>query len=68
MQWKKGALFLKPGEKYEMKQNGCKQQLMIHDLRSSDNGSYKCCAGSLATTASIVVKGMCFFLLPSQQI
>ncbi|KAK3566244.1 hypothetical protein QTP86_030032, partial [Hemibagrus guttatus] len=54
--WKKGALLLKPGEKYEMKQDGCELQLMIHDLRSSDSGSYKCCAGSLVTTASIVVK------------
>ncbi|XP_058246255.1 obscurin [Hemibagrus wyckioides] len=56
VQWKKGALLLKPGEKYEMKQDGCELQLMIHDLRSSDSGSYKCCAGSLITTASIRVK------------
>ncbi|KAK2841467.1 hypothetical protein Q7C36_013046 [Tachysurus vachellii] len=56
VQWKKGGLLLKPGEKYEMKQNGCEVQLRIHDLRSSDNGSYKCCAGTMSTTASIVVK------------
>ncbi|KAF4072667.1 hypothetical protein AMELA_G00265620, partial [Ameiurus melas] len=56
VQWKKGALLLKPGEKYEMKQDGCELQLMIHDLRNSDSGSYKCCAGSLVTTGSIVVK------------
>ncbi|XP_060737627.1 obscurin [Tachysurus vachellii] len=54
--WKKGVLLLKPGEKYGMKQDGCKLQLMIHDLRSSDSDSYKCCAGGLVTTASIVVK------------
>ncbi|GAA6091334.1 obscurin, partial [Tachysurus ichikawai] len=56
VQWKKGALLLKPGEKYEMKQNGCELQLRIHYLRSSDNGSYKCCTGTMSTTASIVVK------------
>ncbi|XP_046727924.1 obscurin [Silurus meridionalis] len=56
VQWKKGALLLKPGEKYEMKQNGCELQLNIHDLRSSDSGSYKCCIGSMFTTSSIVVK------------
>lgn len=58
IQWKKGALLLKPGEKYEMKQDGCKLQLKIHDLRSSDSGSYACCSGSLVSSASIVVKGM----------
>lgn len=58
VQWKKEALLLKPGDKYEMKQDGCKLQLKIHDLRSSDSGSYKCSAGTLSTTASILVKGM----------
>lgn len=58
VQWKKGDLFLKHGEKYEMKQDGCEMQLKVFDLRSSDSGSYKCCAGSLVTTASLVVKGL----------
>lgn len=57
VQWKKGALLLEPGEKYEIKQDGCELQLKIHDLRSFDSGSYKCCAGVLITTASILVKG-----------
>ncbi|KAL7829000.1 hypothetical protein SRHO_G00326340 [Serrasalmus rhombeus] len=56
VKWKKGAVLLTPGDKYEMKQDGCKVQLKIHDLKGRDSGTYKCCAGSLVTTASIVVK------------
>ncbi|KAF4110126.1 obscurin [Onychostoma macrolepis] len=56
VQWKKGTVRLKPGNKYEMKQDGCLQQLQIYDLKHEDSGSYKCCAGSLVTTASLVVK------------
>lgn len=65
VEWKKETMLLKPGEKYEIGQDGCKLQLKIHDLKSSDSGSYKCCAGSLVTTASIVVRSM---LLESRNI
>lgn len=57
VQWKKGAIRLRPGNKYEMKQDGCKAQLQIHDLTCQDSGTYKCCSGNLVTTASVVVKG-----------
>ncbi|XP_067270783.1 LOW QUALITY PROTEIN: obscurin [Pseudorasbora parva] len=56
VQWKKGAIRLRPGNKYEIKQDGCKAQLQIHDLTRQDSGTYKCCSGSLVTTASVVVK------------
>ncbi|XP_077079717.1 obscurin-like isoform X1 [Siphateles boraxobius] len=56
VQWKKGAIRLRPGNKYEMKQDGCKAQLQIHDLTRQDTGTYKCCSGSLVTTASVAVK------------
>lgn len=59
VQWKKGAVVLKPGNKYEMKQNDCEFQLKIHDLTSHDSGVYKCCTGGIVTTASLEVKGMC---------
>lgn len=61
MQWKKGMLLLRPGNKYEMKQDGCKLQLLIHEVNSQDSGIYKCCAGSLVTTASLDVKGVYFY-------
>lgn len=57
VQWKKGILLLEPGNKYEMKQDGSKLQLQIHDLTCQDSGVYKCCAAKMETTASLVVKG-----------
>lgn len=60
VQWKKGTVLLKQGRKYEMIQKGCLLQLLIRDLKSEDTGSYKCSAGSLVTTASLVVKGKSF--------
>lgn len=57
VQWKKGTVLLKQGRKYEMIHNGCVLQLLIRDLKSEDAGFYKCCAGSLVTTASLVIKG-----------
>ncbi|XP_072537299.1 obscurin [Salminus brasiliensis] len=56
VKWKKGAVVLTPGDKYEMHQDGCKLQLKVHDLKGKDSGTYKCCAGSLVTAASIIVK------------
>ncbi|TRY95208.1 hypothetical protein DNTS_010019, partial [Danionella cerebrum] len=56
VQWKRGAIRLRPGNKYEMKQVGCKIQLRIHDLTSQDSGTYKCYSGSVSTTANILVK------------
>lgn len=59
--WRKGTLLIRPGNKYEMKQDGCVLSLLIHDANSQDSSSYKCCAGTLVTTASLEVKGMCLF-------
>lgn len=59
--WKKGATRLRPGGKYEIRQNGCKLQLKINDLTPQDSGSYKCCAGSFETVASLEVKGTWHF-------
>lgn len=60
MQWKKEIMLLKPGSKYEIKQDGCKHQLKIYGSKNQDTGSYECCAGSLVTSASLTVKGMGF--------
>lgn len=57
VEWKKGAVLLSPGNKYEMKQDGCELQLQINDLTSQDSGAYRCCADGIETRASITVKG-----------
>jgi len=57
VQWKKGAVLLKPGNKYEIKQDGSELHLQIHDLKCQDSGVYKCCAARMETTASLVIKG-----------
>lgn len=57
VQWKKGTVLLRPGIKYEMKQNSCELEFQINDLKCGDSGVYKCCVGSLETKANILVKG-----------
>lgn len=57
VQWKKGTVALKPGNKYEIKRNDYELQLKIHDLTNHDSGTYKCCTGGIVTTASLQVKG-----------
>lgn len=57
IQWKKGAMLLKNGQKYAMMQEGNEVQLQIHDLTSQDSGIYRCYAGNLETRANIIVKG-----------
>lgn len=57
VQWKKGAVPLKSGSKYEIQQNGGELQLQIHELTGQDSGVYTCCVGALVTSASLEVKG-----------
>lgn len=61
-QWKKDTVLLMPGNKYEMKQNGCELQLTIYDFNTEDCGVYKCCASKLETMATVGVKGSCSLL------
>uniref|UniRef100_A0AAR2J6N9 Obscurin, cytoskeletal calmodulin and titin-interacting RhoGEF b n=1 Tax=Pygocentrus nattereri TaxID=42514 RepID=A0AAR2J6N9_PYGNA len=56
VEWRKGGLVLQPGKKYELKRDGCMQELHIHDLEPGDSGYYTCDAGDQLTTASISVQ------------
>lgn len=59
VQWKKGSVLLRPGDKYKIKANECELQLQIYDLKCEDSGTYGCYADNLVTTAIVLVKGMC---------
>ncbi|KAM4728162.1 obscurin [Anableps anableps] len=56
VEWRKGGIVLHPGKKYEMKQEGCIQELCIHSLEPEDSGYYTCDAGEQLTTASLAVQ------------
>nr|XP_046264932.1 obscurin isoform X4 [Scatophagus argus] len=56
VEWRKGGIVLQPSKKYEMKQEGCIQELCIRNLEPEDSGYYTCDAGDQLTTASLAVQ------------
>lgn len=57
VEWRKGGMVLQPCKKFEMRQEGCIQDLCIHNLVPEDSGYYTCDAGDQLTTASLAVQG-----------
>lgn len=55
--WKKGRVILKPGEKYEMKQEGRLTKLVINNIEESDGGKYTCKTKDSQSTAELIVQG-----------
>lgn len=55
--WRKGRVVLKPGYKYEMKQEGRFTKLIINNLEESDTGKYTCKTNDCQSTAELTVKG-----------
>ncbi|XP_061695247.1 obscurin isoform X3 [Syngnathoides biaculeatus] len=56
VEWRKGGVVLAPGNKYEIREEGCIQELCIRNLASDDSGYYTCDAGDQLTTASVAVQ------------
>lgn len=57
VEWKKGTQVLKSGEKYQMMQKDCVNELLINKVVTEDSGDYSCVCGDQKTTASLNVKG-----------
>lgn len=55
--WRKGRVILKPGYKYEMKQEGCLTKLIINNVEEGDAGKYTCKTKDCQSTAELTVKG-----------
>lgn len=55
--WRKGRVILKPGYKYEMKQEGSLSKLIINNIEESDAGKYTCKSSDCQSTAELTVKG-----------
>ncbi|KAM9322751.1 LOW QUALITY PROTEIN: obscurin [Pholidichthys leucotaenia] len=56
VEWKKGTQVLKSGEKHQMKQKACVNELMIYNVVPEDSGDYSCVCGDQNTTARLTVK------------
>ncbi|XP_037554230.1 obscurin [Nematolebias whitei] len=54
--WRKGRVILKPGYKYEMKQEGCLCKLIINNMEESDAGKYTCKTEDSQSSADLTVK------------
>lgn len=57
VEWRKKHKVLKPGEKYTMRQEGSRAQLLVHALELRDAGEYSCVCGEEKTTAALTVHG-----------
>lgn len=57
VEWRKGRVILKPGEKYEMKQEGRLTKLIINDVEESDAGKYTCKTKHSQSVAELRVQG-----------
>lgn len=57
VQWKKGEDLLSNGEKYQMKQNGSVQELLIRKSLPEDSGTYSCVCDDVKTTATVAITG-----------
>lgn len=60
VEWRKGRVILKPGDKYEMTQEGRLTKLIINNVEESDAGKYTCKSKDSQSTAELTVQGETF--------
>ncbi|XP_068175389.1 obscurin [Antennarius striatus] len=58
VEWWKGRVILKPGQKYEMKQEGRITKLVVNNVEESDAGKYTCKTKDSKSTAELTVQGL----------
>ncbi|XP_031719721.1 obscurin [Anarrhichthys ocellatus] len=58
VEWRKGRAILKPGDKYEMKQEGPFTKLVINNIEESDAGKYICKTKDSQSTAELTVQDL----------
>ncbi|XP_029444171.1 obscurin isoform X11 [Rhinatrema bivittatum] len=56
--WKKGVSTLQPSTKYEIRQQGCIAELLIHNVEPEDSGNYICDTGDQQSTARVKVNAL----------
>lgn len=57
VEWRKGRAMLKPGGKYEMKQEGRFTKLVVNNVEESDAGKYICKTKDSQSSAELTVQG-----------
>ncbi|XP_052383023.1 obscurin isoform X40 [Oncorhynchus keta] len=55
--WRRGRVILKSGDKYEMRQEGRITKLLIHNVEERDAGKYTCKSRDAKSTAELTVTG-----------
>ncbi|KAK5860093.1 hypothetical protein PBY51_021594 [Eleginops maclovinus] len=63
VEWRKGGMVLQPGKQFEMKHEGCIQELCIRNVEPEDSGYYTCDVGDQLTTASLAVQAKEVFIV-----
>ncbi|XP_072567294.1 obscurin isoform X10 [Paramormyrops kingsleyae] len=58
VEWRKGGVVLKSGDKFLMKQKDCSVELKISDVKPEDSGEYCCQCGDKRTTANVQVNAL----------